>query len=61
MHADIFVTSTPYAVVAADDGTFKFSDVPAGSYKLTVYLGPRRIERVVTIAGTQTQLTVNED
>ena len=61
MHADIFVTSTPYAVVAADDGTFKFSDVPAGSYKLTVYLGPRRIERVVTIAGTRTQLTVNED
>jgi plastocyanin len=61
MHADILVTSSPYAVVASDDGSFKLSDVPAGSYKLTLHLGPRRIERVVEIAGPRTQLTVGEE
>ena len=60
MHADILVTSTPYAVVAADDGHFTFADVAPGSYKLTVYLGARRMERLVEVAGPRTELVIDE-
>jgi plastocyanin len=61
MHADILVTSTPYVAAAADDGSFKLSDVAAGSYKLSVLLGQRRIERAVEITGPRTQLTISEE
>jgi plastocyanin len=60
MHADILVTSTPYAVVADDDGNFEFSDVLPGAYKITVYLGARRIERLVEVAGPRTELVVED-
>ena len=60
MHADILVTSTPYAVVAEEDGRFTFADVPPGAYKLTVYLGARRIERVVNVSGPRTEIVVDE-
>ena len=60
MHADILVTSTPYAVVADDDGHFTLSDVTPGSYKLTVYLGARRIERLVHVTSSRTELVVDE-
>ena len=61
MHADILVTATPYAVVANEDGNFTFSDVSPGSYKLTVYLGARRIERLVEVAGSRTELVIGEE
>ena len=60
MHADILVTSTPYAVVAEEDGRFTFADVLPGAYKLTVYLGARRIERVVEVTGSRMDLVVEE-
>ena len=60
MHADILVTSTPYAVVADEDGRFTLSDVSPGSYKLTVYLGSQRIERLVEVTGSRTELVVNQ-
>ena len=60
MHADILVTSTPYAVVADADGTFKLSEVSPGSYKLTAYSGARRIERLVEVAGSRTEVVVDE-
>ena len=60
MHADILVTSTPYTVIAGDDGRFTFSDVTPGSYKLTALLGTRRIERPIEVAGSRTELVVDE-
>lgn len=61
MAANILVTSTPYAVVAEKDGRFTFSDVPPGSYTLTVYSGAQRIERVVEITGSRTELIVDKE
>jgi len=61
MHADILVTSTPYAVVADEEGSFALPDVSLGRYKMTVYLGARRIERLVDIVGPRTELSVNDE
>ena len=60
MAAVILVTSTPYAVIADNDGTFSLSDVPPGSYNLTVRNGATRIERVVDIDGPRTELILDE-
>jgi len=60
MRADILVTSTPYAVIADDAGNFTLIDVVPGSYRLTMYLGARRIERLVEVAGSRTELVVDE-
>jgi plastocyanin len=59
MHADIFVTSAPYAVVADENGTFTFPEVAAGSYTLALYAGGRRIERTVEVTGPRTEVTVS--
>jgi plastocyanin len=61
MHADILVTTTPYAVIADDDGAFTLTDVSPGSYRLTVHQSGRRIERQVEVAGPQTELVVNQE
>ena len=61
MTAVILVTSTPYAVVANNDGSFSLSDVPPGSYDFTVRAGARRIRRVVEIEGPQTELILDEN
>ena len=61
MHADILVTSTPYAVIADNDGSFTLADVLPGSYKLTAYLGARRIEQRVEVAGPRTELIVKNE
>lgn len=60
MHADILVTSTPYAVIADDDGQFRISDVSPGPYRLTVYAAGQKIERLVEVAEAQTELVVEE-
>lgn len=60
MAADILVTSTPYAVVADNNGRFSLPDVPAGSYTLVVLHGGKRIERVVEIAGPKPELNAQE-
>lgn len=61
MHADILVTSTPYAVIADDDGSFILTEVSPGSYKLTAYVGARRIEQPVEVAGPRTELIVKNE
>jgi len=50
MLAWIFAVENPYAVVTAEDGTFKIADVPPGSYTLVAwqeYTGPN--ETPVTV------------
>ena len=58
MTATVLVVSTPYAVVAEDDGSFVIPNVPPGPYTLAVWhVDPAlRSERVVEIAPGRTQL-----
>lgn len=58
MRADIFVTNTPYTAMTSSDGTFKFSDVQAGSYKLAVYAGPTPTVRPIEVKPGVTDLGV---
>ena len=62
MAAFIVVTSTPYAVIADNDGHFSLSDVPPGSYKLEVWNvdEAQRMERVVEIQDRHTELILAE-
>jgi len=50
MQAWVWVLENPYAVVTDSDGSFELSDVPAGSYKLTVWheaLGEKTVDVTV--------------
>ncbi len=50
MQAWIWVAENPYAVVTGDDGSFGLGDVPAGSYKLTIWheeLGEKTVDVTV--------------
>ena len=50
MQAWIWVAENPYAVLTGDDGSFSLSDVPAGSYKLTIWheeLGEKTVDVTV--------------
>ena len=48
-------------MVADEEGSFALPDVSLGRYKMTVYLGARRIERLVDIVGPRTELSVNDE
>jgi len=50
MQGWVWVLEHPYAVVTGSDGSFELSDVPAGSYKLTVWheaLGEKTVDVTV--------------
>jgi plastocyanin len=63
MAAFLIVTSTPYAVVAGNDGSFSLSDVPPGSYKLTLWtVDPsKRMEKVVEVSGDGVEIVLDGD
>ena len=47
MQGWVWVAENPYAVVTGDDGSFSLGDVPAGSYKLTIWheaLGEKTVD-----------------
>ena len=53
MHATIVVVESPYAVVADRDGTFTLSEMPPGSYDVTLRQGNQQHTQLVEIlAGT---------
>lgn len=56
MSAQIFSTTSPYAVNAAADGQFVIEDVPMGKYKAVVYAGAQRIERDIEVTAGQKPL-----
>ncbi len=58
MQAWVWVLEHPYAVVTDSDGSFELSDVPAGSYKLTLWheaLGEKTVD--VTVEAGKTTAT----
>jgi len=61
MAAFIVVTDSPYSVTADTNGTFSLTNVPPGTYKVTVWnLDPsRRSEHVVAVEGDATELTLD--
>jgi plastocyanin len=61
MRAFIYVTSAPYAVFAAADGSFLIPDVPPGSYTVSVWSADvgARSERSVQVSGTSTELDLS--
>ena len=60
MGAFIIVTSSPYSVVAARDGTFVLPEVPYGTYTLWVWNldETRESRRVVTVESPRTEIIV---
>lgn len=60
MTAFVLVISTLYAVTAEADGAFALSDVPPGSYRVSVWNADaaRRSERAVDITDVPTHLTL---
>lgn len=61
MQAWIWVAENPYAVVTGADGSFSLSDVPAGSYKLTIWheeLGEKTVD-VTVEAGKATNVDLS--
>lgn len=53
MSAQIFSTTSPYAVNAAADGQFAIDNVPMGKYRAIVYAGETKIEREITVEAGQ--------
>jgi hypothetical protein len=49
MAADILSVSTPFATIAAADGSFAFADVPPGLYVIRTFGGGGRAERDVEV------------
>ena len=58
MAASIFAAATPYTTLADSAGNFTFSEVPAGSWTVTVYAGGKRLRKDVEVAGGVTSVTV---
>lgn len=61
MRAFIYVTPSPWAVFAEQDGSFRLPGVPVGSYVLRVWSADstRRAEGTVEVTGTATEVTLS--
>ncbi|RPI51258.1 MAG: hypothetical protein EHM55_19395 [Acidobacteria bacterium] len=58
MRALILVTATPHATIAAEDGTFSFSNVTPGSYELTMHDAGRTVVRPVEVTGAPAEIII---
>jgi plastocyanin len=58
MAAAIFSASTPFTAVADRDGRFTFTDVPAGAWTMTVFMGGKQLRRDIDVKGGVTDVTV---
>ncbi|MFI5179596.1 MAG: plastocyanin/azurin family copper-binding protein [Vicinamibacterales bacterium] len=58
MAADLLATSSPFAIAAEPDGSFRFTDVPAGAYTLTAWVSGRKLQREVEVKAGTNQISV---
>ena len=58
MSAEIFASASPYVTMADGEGGFTFGDVPPGAYVVTVYAGPRRIQKDVDVKRGTTAVSI---
>jgi Polysaccharide lyase family 4, domain II len=62
MHAFVFVTKNPYYAVVDENGAFNIGDIPAGTYKISVWhgkLGQIAGGEVVVTAGGETSIDLS--
>jgi hypothetical protein len=57
MRATVVATTTPHAVFADRGGSFAFSNITPGQYKLRIAHDGRETERVVDVAGAKVDLS----
>jgi hypothetical protein len=58
MAASVFAASSPFATLAGADGSFTFADVPAGAWSVIAYVGGKRLQKEISVAGGVTNVTV---
>jgi len=58
MAASIFASASPFATVAASDGSFAFEEVPPGQWTVTAYAGGRRMQKAVDVTTGVVDVTV---
>jgi plastocyanin len=59
MSATIVASSSPFVAVSNADGSFRFDDVPRGSYTLHVYGGSQPIVISVAVDAATTEVKIN--
>jgi plastocyanin len=58
MAASVFAAKSPFTAVAGADGSFAFSDVPAGGWTVTAYVDGKRLSKDVEIGSGATTVTI---
>jgi plastocyanin len=58
MAASVFAASSPFATLAGADGSFTFADVPDGAWSVIAYVGGKRLQKDISVAGGVTNVTV---
>jgi plastocyanin len=58
MAAIVVASTSPYAVMADNEGRFTIADVQPGAYLAKVYSGAKTIERAIDVTGGRTELSV---
>jgi plastocyanin len=59
MSAVIVASSSPYVVVADEQGNFALNDVPSGSYVLHIYAGSNPIAKSITVRAPTTEVALD--
>ena len=50
--------ASPFTTLAAADGRFSFTEVPAGAWTVTVYTDGKKLHRDVDVTGGVTNVTI---
>ena len=61
MAASIVSTSTPFSAITDTEGRFVIENVPAGSYRAVVFVGPKRLDRDVEVGANSTEINLEAD
>jgi plastocyanin len=59
MAASVFAAASPFTTLAAADGRFSFTDVPAGAWTVTVYTDGKKLHKDIDVTGGVTNVTID--